>query len=140
MGVVTNDAKGAALRPPGHIPMADEVALLADVGMGTAEGGGAVVVGISIGTGVVVAAHVLKVVQKKKEGRSGLPLHASAKQTDKKCYCHKKKAITYKTGFLKQGVDVCLLRKACERTNNARCECRKSCWIDQTRLTRTAFE
>lgn len=47
--VVTNRAKTVALPPPKHIPMPEEIVLLARVRVEIAKGGEAVVVDIPIG-------------------------------------------------------------------------------------------
>ena len=65
IGVTLNGATCVALPPPGHVPTDTEMALLRGVGMGIAQGGGAVIVGIPVGTDIFVQNHAKKVVTDK---------------------------------------------------------------------------
>ena len=46
-----------ALPPPGHAPTENEMTLRREVGMRIAQGGGAVIVGIPVGTKAFVQSH-----------------------------------------------------------------------------------
>lgn len=68
------------LLPMEHSPTAHEITLLAGVGIGIADGGGGVVVGIPIGTDAFVQEHAIKMVKEK--GAEGLG-HLLARVPDK---------------------------------------------------------